>query len=260
MIILGSILFFFFGASIGSFVQVVSTRLYIAPIMNARSKCLSCGEALRVYDLFPVLSYLFLGGKCRYCKSYYGISALIIELIYGSVFVLLAHLFLLGQTSVIAAFVWFVYYTLLFITLGVIALYDKEHSCIPTGYLIGYILLTMAMFVKNYINDPSLVTLTTPLIISLPFLILWVISRKNLGFGDIVMFFGVGAFFGLAQSIAVFLISIWTGAIFGIIVYFLTPKNERKNMTIPFVPFIVFAFFFVLFTDINIFSIASLFA
>lgn len=260
MIILGSILFFFFGASIGSFVQVVATRLNIAPIMNARSKCLSCGEALRVFDLFPILSYIFLRGKCRYCKSSYGISALVIESIYGLVFVLLYQFFLIGQVSLFISFIWLVYYTLLFITLGVIALYDKAHSYIPTQYLIGYIVLTILMFVKNYINNPSLVMIIAPFVISAPFLILWVISRKNLGFGDIVMFFGVGSYFGLAAGIAVFLISIWTGAIFGIIVYLLSEKSKRKNMTIPFVPFIVFGFLFVLFTDIDIFSIASLFA
>ncbi len=261
MIILGSILFFFFGASIGSFVQVVSTRLHIAPIINTRSKCLSCGEALRAYDLFPIFSYLLLRGKCRYCKSSYGVSALVIESIYGLVFVLLFNLFLLGQLSVLIAFIWLAYYTLLFITLGVIALYDKAHTYIPTSYLTAYVILTLGIFVKNLLIDYSLPTLIAPIVLALPFLLVWVVSKgRAIGFGDIVLFFGVGAFFGLASGVAVFMISIWSGAIWGIVLYFLAPKSKRKNMIMPFVPFIVFAFLFVLFTDINIFSIASLFA
>lgn len=254
------IISFFFGASIGSFVQVVSTRLNVASIIKTRSKCLSCGEALRIPDLFPIFSYLFLRGKCRYCKSHYGISALVIESIYGLVFVLLYHFFLSGQVSYALAVIWLIYYTLLFITLGVMALYDRSHSYIPVSYLFGYLVLTLAILVKSYMGDPSWLIILAPIVIASPFLVLWIVSRKNLGFGDIVLFFGVGAFFGIAQGMAVFLISIWVGAIFGAIKYFLTEKSKRKNMTMPFVPFIVFAFLFVLFTDIDIFSIASFFA
>ncbi|HCC06513.1 TPA: hypothetical protein DEP94_04155 [Candidatus Nomurabacteria bacterium] len=255
------ILSFFFGASIGSFVQVIATRLNVASIIKTRSKCLSCGEALRAYDLFPIFSYLLLRGKCRHCKSSYGISALIIEAIYGLVFVLLYQFMMKGEASLSVSAIWFVYYTLLFITLGVIALYDKAHSYIPVSYLFGYLMLSLIVLVKSYINEPSFLIIVAPFAVALPFLLIWIVSKgKALGFGDVILFFGVGAFFGLAQGSAVFLISIWAGAIFGAVKYFLTEKSKRKNMTIPFVPFIVFAFLFVLFTDIDLFSIASLFA
>lgn len=255
------ILSFLFGASIGSFVQVIVTRFNVASIIKTRSKCLSCGEALRTYDLFPIFSYLYLLGKCRHCKSSYGISTLIIELIYGLVFVLLYHFILAGPGTILVSLSFLIYYTLLFITLGVIALYDKAHSYIPVPYLMGYLALTVGFMFKSYINEPSIFVVIAPFAVALPFLLIWIISKgKALGFGDIVLFFGVGAFFGIAQGSAVFLISIWTGAIFGAVKYFLTEKSKRKNMAIPFVPFIVFAFLFVLFTDIDLFSIASLFA
>ncbi len=255
------VLSFFFGASIGSFVQVVAIRLNVAIMTKSRSKCLSCGEALRAYDLIPIFSYIFLKGKCRYCKSRYGLSSLVVEASYGLVFVLLYHFMLAGQASMIDSILWLVYYSVLFITLGVIALYDKAHTYIPIYYLVAYIGLTVGMLVTRYISDYSIITLVAPFAIALPFFIIWVISKgKALGFGDVVLFFGVGAFFGLVEGIAVFLVSVWTGAFVGAVLYFMKDKDKRKNMAIPFVPFIVFAFLLVLFTDIDIFFVASLFA
>lgn len=252
---------FFFGASIGSYVLVVATQLNVASITKARSKCLSCGEALRAYDLVPIFSYLFLKGKCRYCKSPYGISALMMELIYGVVFTLLYHFILSGQASVIDSISWLIYYTVLFVTLGVIALYDKAHTYIPIYYLVVYLALTLGMLVMRYTDVRSVMELCAPFVVALPFFLVWLVSRgKALGFGDVVLFFGVGAFFGVAQGIAVLLTSVWAGALFGVAFYFSKKESERKNIAIPFVPFIVLAFLFVLFTDIDVFSIASLFA
>lgn len=241
--------------------QVVATRLHVAPIIKSRSKCLSCGEALRAYDLIPVLSYLFLRGKCRYCTSKYGISALIIEVFYGLIYVALYHFILSGQGSVFVSSLWLLYYSLLFITLGVISLYDRLHTYIPVAYLFSYCLLTLIMLIIRFINEPSSLTLLSPVIVALPFLIMWIITKgKGLGFGDVLLFLGVGAFFGVAQGLAVLFISVWIGAIVGVVIYLMRRKKEIKNTAMPFVPFIMIAFLFVLFTDIDIFSIAHIFA
>ncbi len=255
------ILSFIFGASIGSFVQVIATRLHVAPIMNGRSKCLSCGEALRVPDLVPVFSYLFLGGKCRYCKSVFGVSALIIEVMFGLTFLALYYFVLSQQPTLWLSFIWLVYYSLLFGTLGVIALYDKAHTYIPVQFLFFYGLLTFIMLIMRYIDEKSWLVLLGPVVVALPFLIVWLITKgKGLGFGDILLFLGVGAFFGVSQGIAVLLISIWIGALYGLYVKYISSQKGKSGIAIPFVPFIVIAFIVVLFTDIDIFSIASLFA
>lgn len=255
------ILSFIFGASIGSFVQVIATRLNVAPVMKSRSKCLSCGEALRIPDLVPVLSYLFLGGKCRYCKSIFGVSALIIEISFGLVFVLLYKLVLSGQASMIVSFAWLCYYTLLFVTLGVIALYDKAHNYIPAVFLYVYGILTFLMMVFRYMNDPSWGVLLDPVLTALPFLLLWLITKgRGLGFGDILMFLGVGAFFAFSQGVVVLLLSVWIGAIVGLYLKYFGMYKGKQNIAIPFVPYIVVAFIIVLFTDIDIYSVATLFA
>ncbi len=261
---------FIFGAAIGSFVQVVVSRLYVAPIIKSRSKCLSCGEALRVSDLIPIISYLWLKGKCRYCKSVYGVESLLVEIFYGTVFVILYGTIIASQIDITHKIGYGLYYTILFIVLGVIALYDKRHSFIPARFLLAFIGLTLAMFCYRYLgmtpDESKSLFLLSPVVAALPFLTLFIITRgRGVGFGDVILFFGVGAFFGIEQSMAVLMISVWLGAIVGVILYILDKQYKTKtnhvafvSKAIPFVPFIVIAFLIVLFTDIDIFSIANL--
>jgi len=249
-----SILAFIYGASIGSFVQVIASRLHVAPIIKGRSKCLSCGEALRASDLVPILSYIFLRGKCKYCKSTYGASALVIEVLFGLVFLLLYTLVIVGQPSLLVATLWFVYYTLLFIVLGVMALYDRAHSYIPSQFLVAFLALTGVMFLIRINEDPSITTFLSPLFVALPFLLIWLITKgKGLGFGDVILFFGVGAFFGSLQGFAVLMISVWMGALYGLYVKFIVNKKKSGYTAIPFVPFIMLGFLFVLFTGVDVF-------
>lgn len=197
--------------------QVIASRLHVAPIMKGRSKCLSCGEALRVTDLIPVISFIWLRGKCRYCKSAYGPSALFIEVLFGIIFLLLYTLILKEQSTLLMSIVWLSYYSVLFVTFGVMALYDKAHSYIPLPFLGAFLALTGGIFIKGLFEEPSSISFFSPLIVALPFLSIWLITKgKGLGFGDVVLFFGVGMFFGVLQGFAVLVISVWFGALFGL--------------------------------------------
>jgi prepilin signal peptidase PulO-like enzyme (type II secretory pathway) len=110
----------------------------------------------------------------------------------------------------------------------------------------------------RYAHLPTSGTLLGPAVVALPFLVIWLVSRGR--FGDVILFFAVGAFFGTEQGLAVLLLSIWAGAIFGVVMRIRRGTRFDGATAIPFVPFIVLAFLFVLFTDIDIFSIASLFS
>ncbi len=251
---------FLYGAAIGSFVQVVVARLNVAPIIRSRSKCLSCGEALRILDLIPIFSYLFLKGRCKYCKIPYGIETLATEIGFGVVFILVYH-FMLASAAPAVAVWWLIYYTLVFVSLGVIALYDYKHSYVPIIFLGLFSFLSIIMLGIRYMHDGGNSVLLGPLVVALPFLLIWLVTKgRALGFGDVLLYLAVGAFFGIEQGLAVLLISIWLGAAVGVIVYLQRRKKHNTNTAIPFVPFIVAAFLIVLFTDIGIFSLASLFA
>jgi leader peptidase (prepilin peptidase)/N-methyltransferase len=82
------ILVFGFGAIIGSFLNVVILRLPKDETLEGRSHCNSCGHNLRALDLVPIFSYVFLGGKCRYCGHKISPRYFFIELITGVLFAL----------------------------------------------------------------------------------------------------------------------------------------------------------------------------
>jgi prepilin signal peptidase PulO-like enzyme (type II secretory pathway) len=141
------------------------------------------------------------------------------------------------------------------------ALYDKAHSYIPTSFLIAFLALVFGKFILILIDQLSLFTVTAPLAVAGPFLVIWLFTKgRGLGFGDVILFFGVGAFFGIKQGFAVLIISVWMGALFGLYYKYVTKKKHSMATPIPFVPFIVLAFLIVLFTGIDIVSIAHLFA
>ena len=237
--------------------QVVASRLHIAPITKGRSKCLSCGEALRPSDLIPLISYLWLRGKCRYCKSTYGVSALVVEIIFGTTFLLLYLVILAGQPTLLLSIISLVYYSVLFGVLGVMALYDRAHSYIPSGFLLSYIVLTFIVYLNNVFRDPSPMVILGPFIVAFPFALIWIITKgRGLGFGDIILFVGVGAFFGTSQGFAVLMISVWLGAIVGLYIKYIVNNKKIGPTPMPFVPFIVIAFLIVLFTGVDVFSIA----
>ena len=122
---------------------------------------------------------------------------------------------LLGQ-PLTHAMLWLAYYTLLFISLGVIALYDLKHTYIPTLFLSLFSFLSFAMLAIRFAYAHNTLVLLGPIVVALPFLLIWLISKgKALGFGDVILYLAVGAFFGVEQGLAVLLLSIWLGALAG---------------------------------------------
>ena len=100
-----------------------------------------------------------------------------IEFLFGFAFLFLYHFVLKDQYSLAVSVSWLVYYTLLFIVLGVMSLYDKVHSYIPITFLSGYLVLTFIMFVMRIIDDPTIVTILSPIFVSLPFLLIWLVTK-----------------------------------------------------------------------------------
>ena len=85
------ILLFCMGTVFGSFFTLAVSRIPIGlDITHERSYCPNCNHKLSFLDMIPILSYIFLGGKCRYCKQKIRIRYLILEVFSGIVFVLFA--------------------------------------------------------------------------------------------------------------------------------------------------------------------------
>lgn len=82
-------IFFLLGISIGSFLNVVADRVPLGKsIVSPPSHCFNCGHRLESRDLIPLISYLWLRGKCRYCRTPIPVRSMLVELITGLLFVL----------------------------------------------------------------------------------------------------------------------------------------------------------------------------
>src|SRR5262245_14906437 len=84
-----------FGAIMGSYVNMASYRLPrgISTITRTRSFCPSCQHQLAWYENLPILSYLFLRGRCKHCKAPIGVRYLAVEVVVASLFVVSAYQF-----------------------------------------------------------------------------------------------------------------------------------------------------------------------
>jgi len=126
---------FILGLVIGSFLNVVIFRLNTEDkIVNSRSKCLACGHQLAWHDLFPVLSFLFLKGKCRYCKDKISWQYPLVEIATGILFVLaFEKVFFSAGAPDLSALGIFHFFTLAFVfsALVVIFVYDLKFYIIP---------------------------------------------------------------------------------------------------------------------------------
>lgn len=133
---------FCIGTLFGSFFTLAVYRIPLKKdITHERSYCPNCNHKLSFLDMIPILSYLFLGGKCRYCKQKIRIRYLLLEVLSGIVFVLFAMSIKLNVYSLnINTLIYFVCGLLYFATLFIIAGIDKEkHQIQKQVLLFGYI-------------------------------------------------------------------------------------------------------------------------
>ena len=121
------LLIFCIGTLFGSFFTLAVYRIPLRQdITHTRSYCPNCNHKLGFLDMIPILSYVCLGGKCRYCKQKIRIRYLLLEVLSGVVFVLFAFsmklsLFTLNPSIL----VYFVFGILYIATLFIIAGIDK---------------------------------------------------------------------------------------------------------------------------------------
>ena len=152
-----NILFYFIifclGVTFGSFFTLAVHRIPLRQnITHERSYCPSCNHKLAFWDLIPVLSYMFLGGKCRYCKEKIRPRYFLLEIFSGIVFVLFAlsiqlDLFHLSTDKIVYFGFGIVYIATLFIIAGI----DKEYRKIEKPVWLFQFLIVSAYMMYLYI-------------------------------------------------------------------------------------------------------------
>ena len=139
------ILLFCIGTVFGSFFTLAVSRIPIGQdITHERSYCPNCNHKLSFIDMIPILSYIFLGGKCRYCKQKIRIRYFILEIFSGIVFALFAMSIKFSMYNLSISNMTYLIFGLLYISvLFIIAGIDKEKLKIEKSVLLfGYILVT----------------------------------------------------------------------------------------------------------------------
>jgi len=232
------ILFFVLGLIVGSFLNVVIFRFKKKEsVLKERSYCPKCKKKLEVWDLVPVLSFLFLGGKCRYCKKPISIQYPLVELVTAVLFMALYWKF-----DLTIALFYFLVVTCLLILIFVV---DLKHYTVPDRLVIPGVFLA---FLASYlILDFSLINLGLGVLVSGGFfLILFLISKgKAIGMGDLKLGILAGLILGFPEVIlALFFAFIFGGLVGGILI--LSKKKKGRDL-IPFAPFFVTAIILTIF-------------
>ncbi len=233
---------FFFGLVVGSFLNVLIDRLpRDEQIFKGRSYCESCKYKLSFSDLIPVLSFVLLQGKCRYCHSplsyYYPIVEITTGLLFVLSFVYLQQFFI-------------VYYLFLISFLIVIFFTDLKYGIIPDKILFPAIIISFLFFVftseESWLRRLSLPPsevggrLLAGAGAFLFFLFLFLVTKgRGMGFGDVKYVILMGLVLGFPNIVVGLYIAFLTGAIVSIILV-LWGKKKLRGSTIPFGPFLVF--------------------
>ena len=258
-----AIIFFIFGLIIGSFLNVVIFRLNTQKsFMSGRSKCLACQKALSWYELFPILSFIFLGGRCKGCKTRISWQYPLVEFLTGLVF---ACLFLKFQdvfyTSTFVFAGTMAYYAGMFSLLIVIAVYDIRHKIIPNALALVFgILAFVGLFLFSdsvfYPHLPSIWELLSGVFIALPFALLWLLSRGTwMGLGDAKLAIGLGWLLGLSRALSGIVLAFWSGAVIGLILIAFSKKHSMRS-ELPLAPFMVLGAVIAFLFELHLFPIS----
>ncbi len=226
---------FLIGTCIGSFLNVLIYRLPKGEdVTTTNSHCMSCNHRLYAKDLVPLFSWVFLGGKCRYCKAKISAQYPIVEAINGIVYTLIFW-FICDQTPSLAL----VGYCVVFSALLVTTVIDWRTMEIPDSMwisiFVGGVMVYLDEIVKSGFTTSGLVERIIGIFAaSGVLLILAVVSKGGMGGGDIKLMAACGFLLGWK----VVLLALIMGGVIGTLYLVLCAvKNKGKvPRKVPFAP------------------------
>ena len=236
-----SIFFFIFGSAVGSFLNVVVLRSPMRKsIVKNRSHCPKCKHNLNALDLIPIWSFLFLHGRCRYCKKKISWQYPLVEAATGIIF--LAGFLVLGISL---EFFFFMIYASFLIAIFVLD-YTKyiipDFLSVPAGLSALFGSIIVMVINSNSLSLSAFSALLSNLGIAILigggfFLAQFLISRGRwVGGGDIRLGAVMGLMLGFPNIIAALGISYVIGALWGIGLIIL--KRKTIKGVLPFGTFL----------------------
>ncbi len=239
---------FFLGACIGSFLNVCIVRLpKEESVVKPSSHCVACKKPIAWFDNIPLVSYIALGGKCRYCKAKFSVRYFFVELL--TAFTFFAFYKFFGLTWMTLAY-W------VMVSGFIVATFvDFEHRIIPDevsvgGMCVGLILSFLIPQLQGLtveqgnwlINFKSLAFSVIGVLVGGGSIYLMglagdlIFKKESMGGGDVKLMAMIGAFMGWKLALLTFFLAPFFGAFYGI-----AEKIRTKDSAIAYGPFIVLA-------------------
>ena len=228
MIVIDYLIILIFGLLIGSFLNVCIYRIPKGEnITTTRSHCMACGNVIKWYDLIPIISYILLRGKCRFCKAKLSVQYPVIELLNGLLYLLIAAVAGINIKSVLTMF--------LTSALIVIAVIDWRTYEIPFGLnvfigLLGVAATVLDLAKTNGVWDYSRETNSARYLAT---------KGRGIGGGDIKLMAAAGLFLGWKNCILAFVI----GCILGSIIHLIRMKVSKQDHMLAFGPYLAAGIF-----------------
>ena len=248
LIYMNYLLIIIFGLVIGSFLNVCIYRIPRdgSIVTPSRSYCPHCEHQLSALDNIPVFSYIFLGGKCRYCKGRISPRYMIVEILTAGIFALILYRSMDLYNNQFDAAMYAIRACIFAALLIVISFIDFEFTIIPNkvvypGLAFGLLLAIFTVVMKRDIHliIPNLLGMVAGVVGILLIAVLGtIIFRKEaMGMGDVRLMGMIGMFIGLWPQMPLTLIlGAFSGSIVGIALIIF--RGKQPDSHIPFGPFL----------------------
>ncbi len=203
-------------------------------LMVPRSRCQACGHMVRWYENLPVLSYLFLRGKCSSCGARISMRYPLVELGTAALFAFLGHWG--GLSAPTLAWCGFA------AAMVALAMIDWDTTLLPDDITLP---LLWAGLIASTLGWTGVSPTASVAGAAAGYLSLWLVywgfklvtGKEGMGYGDFKLFAALGAWFGLPALVPIILMASVIGAIVGLVMKFM--HQLREGGYVPFGPFLV---------------------
>jgi leader peptidase (prepilin peptidase)/N-methyltransferase len=222
-----------FGLIFGSFLNVVICRLpRNESIVLPRSHCMSCGKMIPWYDNIPILSFILLRGKCRFCRSSVSIQYPIIEVF--TALLMMAVFWKYGYTADALIHIILILFLIPISVIDIQTGLILNKLTIP-GFVAGIVII-LALHPERWKEIPIGALSGGALLFLLAFAGKVFFKRESVGMGDVKLLVLIGAYLGFPEVIIAFYLGVLIAFVYIIIAF--SANKIKLGETFPFGPFI----------------------